>query len=67
LPETSGRGELRAVISPVRNFTPGAVLVEEDDVKRRQVRVEFMLLRSSYATVLLREIMKTQNPIKAGF
>jgi tRNA pseudouridine13 synthase len=67
LPETSGRGELRAVISPVRNFAPGAVLAEEDDVKKRQVGVEFMLLRSSYATVLLREIMKTQNPIRAGF
>jgi tRNA(Glu) U13 pseudouridine synthase TruD len=26
-----------------------------------------MLLRGSYATVLLREVMKPANPIKAGF
>jgi tRNA(Glu) U13 pseudouridine synthase TruD len=29
--------------------------------------LSFMLLRGSYATVLLREIMKPENPIKAGF
>jgi tRNA(Glu) U13 pseudouridine synthase TruD len=32
-----------------------------------QVKLGFMLLRGSYATMLLREIMKPRNPILAGF
>jgi tRNA pseudouridine13 synthase len=67
LPEINGKGELRAVVSPVRNFTAGTVSADADDAKKRQASLEFMLLRGSYATVLLREIMKTRNPIKAGF
>jgi tRNA pseudouridine13 synthase len=67
LPEISGRGELRAVVSPVRNFAAGAVSADADDAKKRQAGLEFMLLRGSYATVLLREIMKPRNLITAGF
>ncbi len=66
LPELSSKGELRAAVSPVRDFSlrflnnaPG------DDLSRAQL--EFTLLRSSYATVLLREIMKPKDLIKAGF
>jgi len=36
-------------------------------VKENQVRLSFMLLRGSYATMLLREIMKSPEPIAAGF
>jgi tRNA(Glu) U13 pseudouridine synthase TruD len=32
-----------------------------------QAELSFMLLRGSYATVILREIMKPSNPITAGF
>lgn len=66
LPEANAKGELRAVVSPVKFFR---VQVSDDvtAVKKRQANLEFMLLRGSYATVLLREIMKTRNPIKAGF
>ncbi len=67
LPEINGKGELRAVVSPVRSFTVGTVSADVDDAKKRQANLEFMLLRGSYATVLLREIMKTRNPITAGF
>ena len=32
-----------------------------------QAELSFMLLRGSYATVLLREIMKPSDPLEAGF
>jgi tRNA pseudouridine13 synthase len=67
LPETSGRGELRAAVSPVRNFEAGVVSADADEPKKRQVRLDFMLLRGSYATVLLREVMKPRDLIIAGF
>ena len=67
LPETSGSGQLRAALSPVRNFEAGAVSADADEPKKRQVRLDFMLLRGSYATVLLREVMKPRDPITAGF
>ncbi len=67
MPEISGKGELRAAVSPVRNFEAGAVSADADESKKYQAGLEFMLLRGSYATVLLREIMKPWNLISAGF
>lgn len=67
MPEVSGRGELRAAVSPVRNFKAGVVSTNADEPNQRQVGLEFMLLRGSYATVLLREVMKPRNLISAGF
>jgi tRNA pseudouridine13 synthase len=67
LPELSGRGELRAAVSPVNNFELGAVSSDVDKSRKSQVDLKFTLLKSSYATVLLREIMKPRNPISAGF
>ncbi len=66
LPEVNSKGELRVAVSPV-NFFSAQVTVDAVDAKRQQANLEFMLLRGSYATVLLREIMKTRNPISAGF
>jgi tRNA pseudouridine13 synthase len=66
LPEVNAKGELRAIVSPVKFFR-GQVSNDATAVKKRQASLEFMLLRGSYATVFLREIMKTRNPIKAGF
>jgi len=67
IPEISGRGELRTVTVPIKNFKLGGILASADNLKERQAELEFMLLRGSYATVLLREIMKPRNPISAGF
>jgi tRNA pseudouridine13 synthase len=57
--DMSRGGGLRAVISPVKGFK----------LKQRSLQsdLSFMLLRGSYATVFLREIMKPSDPIKAGF
>jgi tRNA pseudouridine13 synthase len=67
LPEISGRGELRAIVSPIKNFKVPNISRIAGNLKEHQATLEFMLLRGSYATVLLREIMKPKNPIKAGF
>jgi tRNA pseudouridine13 synthase len=67
LPAISGRGELRAIISPIKNFRVRNISRIAGNLKEHQAELEFMLLRGSYATVLLREIMKPKNPISAGF
>ncbi|MCW4045482.1 MAG: tRNA pseudouridine(13) synthase TruD [Candidatus Bathyarchaeota archaeon] len=67
LPELSGRGELRAVVAPVRNFRILDIVQATDKSRECRVAVDFMLLRGSYATVLLRELMKPREPVKAGF
>jgi tRNA pseudouridine13 synthase len=63
----SGRGELRAIVSPIKNFKVHNISRIADNLKEHQANLDFMLLRGSYATVLLREIMKPRNPISAGF
>ena len=65
MPEVSAKGELRAALCPVRNLAVGAVGADSNGQVR--VGLEFMLLRGSYATVLLREIMKPTDLIAAGF
>jgi tRNA pseudouridine13 synthase len=67
IPEISGRGQLRTVTTPIENFELRDVSAGADDLKGHQAELEFMLLRGSYATVLLREIMKPRNPIRSGF
>jgi tRNA pseudouridine13 synthase len=62
-PDVGARGELRAAASPVKDFT----LAVSEDAEGTQACLEFTLLRGSYATVLLREIMKPKDPIVAGF
>jgi tRNA pseudouridine13 synthase len=67
VPEISGRGGLRTVTAPIRNFKLRGISASADNLAERQAELDFMLLRGSYATVLLREIMKPKNPIIAGF
>jgi len=59
LTELSAKGELRAVGCPVKNFAAHA--------SNDKMTQEFTLLRSAYATVLLREIMKPKDLVAAGF
>jgi tRNA pseudouridine13 synthase len=65
MPEVAARGELRAAVCPVNDFSAGAV--SPDSEGKVQIALEFRLLRSAYATVLLREIMKPTDLIVAGF
>jgi tRNA pseudouridine13 synthase len=65
MPEVSARGELRAVVCPVSDLSAGEALPDSEG--KVQLALEFRLLRSAYATVLLREIMKPTDLITAGF
>jgi tRNA pseudouridine13 synthase len=65
--EMSKRGRLRPIITPIINFKLLDVLNSAVNPKAHRADLKFMLLRGSYATVLLREIMKPTDPIQAGF
>lgn len=61
-----GKGGLRTTVTPIKDFKLQNVSANEGG-KGCQAELSFMLLRGSYATVLLREIMKPSNLITAGF
>ena len=63
----SRKGELRTIVSPVKEFRVQSIAPREYDLKTFEVESSFMLLRGSYATMLLREIMKPKDPISSGF
>lgn len=67
LPGISGRGGLRPIISPVKDFRVAKVFPSDETGEENRAEISFMLLRGSYATILLREIIKPQDPIEAGF
>ena len=67
MPRISGKGELRSVVSPIRDFKLECISHDEESVADRKVRMSFRLLRGSYATMLLRETIKPSDPISAGF
>jgi tRNA pseudouridine13 synthase len=66
MPEVCAKGELRAAVCPVADFAAGKASADSD-AGLLQVALEFRLLRGSYATVLLREILKPTDLIAAGF
>jgi tRNA pseudouridine13 synthase len=66
LSKMGGKGGLRTIITPIKDFKLQSVS-ENIDGTECQAKVSFMLLRGSYATVILREIMKPSNLIAAGF
>ena len=66
LSKVGGRGGLRTAITPIRDFRIQNILANADG-ESCQSKLSFMLLRGSYATVLLREIMKPVDPITSGF
>ena len=65
LSRVGGKGGLRAAVTPVRDFKLQNISANVEG--GCQAKVSFMLLRGSYATVALREIMKPSDLIAAGF
>jgi tRNA pseudouridine13 synthase len=59
-----GRGGLRTTMTLIKDFKMQNV---SGNTSGSQAELRFMLLRGSYATVLLREIMKPVDPITAGY
>ncbi len=66
LTRVAGKGGLRTAITPIREFKLQKVLTNSSRGDN-QVQLSFTLLRGCYATVLLREIIKPDEPITAGF
>lgn len=67
MPELSLKGGLRTALAPLKDFSINKISKDEASPHKKKVTVSFMLYRGSYATVLLREIMKPRNLLKAGF
>jgi tRNA pseudouridine13 synthase len=64
LTRVSGKGSLRTVIAPIRDFKSQNVRTEGEE---SAAMLSFMLYRGSYATILLREIIKPLEPASVGF
>lgn len=61
------RGDLRAALTPLKDFQIKEVSTDPSEPSDHSVQISFTLRRGSYATVVLREVMKPRNPVKAGF
>ena len=66
IPRISGKGTLRTTLSPIDNFMMKKKLSKSRSL-RNDLMISFSLLKGSYATILLRELIKPSDPIKAGF
>jgi tRNA pseudouridine13 synthase len=66
-PEISMRGSLRTALTIPKTFSAGEIRVDQPHSSKHNVSLAFTLTRGSYATTLLREIMKPRNPVKAGY
>jgi tRNA pseudouridine13 synthase len=67
MPEISARGRLRTATTLVNGFSIDDILSDVSRLGRQEVGVSFMLHRGSYATIVLREIMKPEDPVRQGF
>lgn len=67
IPDISLRGELRTATTPLSEFSIEEIRDDSIDLSKQEARISFTLYRSSYATIILRELMKPHNLIKAGF
>jgi tRNA pseudouridine13 synthase len=67
MPEISAKGELRTALTPLNNFQIKEISADTTHPSKNMAKISFTLNRGSYATVLLREIMKPRNLLKARF
>jgi tRNA pseudouridine13 synthase len=67
MPEVRARGGFRRVLTPIINLEVSDISEDPVNPSRFKVELDFILLRGSYATVLLREVMKPRNVVEAGF
>jgi tRNA pseudouridine13 synthase len=65
--EISSGGGLRLALASIRNLVTEKPTLDQINHSKLQIKMEFMLPSGSYATVLLREFMKPQNPVEVGF
>ena len=67
MPEISCKGGLRVASTCIHGFRLDGVSESSEAQHENEARISFMLHRGSYASVLLRELMKPEDPIHEGF
>jgi len=67
MPEATAEGRVRAVLNPVWNLQQEEIAEDKENEGKQMMKLGFTLNRGSYATVVLREFMKSQNLIEAGY
>lgn len=67
MPEATAEGRVRALLNPVWNLVQEEIAEDKENEEKQMVKLGFTLNRGSYATVILREFMKPQDLIAAGY
>ncbi|MEM3672697.1 MAG: tRNA pseudouridine(13) synthase TruD [Candidatus Bathyarchaeia archaeon] len=67
MPAISSKGGLRTALTQLINFQLTDVSADSVKPRKNKAKLSFMLPKGSYATILLRELMKSRNPAKTGF
>ncbi|MQY61911.1 tRNA pseudouridine(13) synthase TruD, partial [archaeon] len=67
MPEATAEGRVRAILNPVWNLLQEEIADDSENPGKQMMKLGFTLNRGSYATVLLREFMKPQDLITAGY
>jgi tRNA pseudouridine13 synthase len=67
MPKMSAAGRLRSAIMPLIDFGIEDPTKDELNSGKKKLSLHYTLHRGCYATIVLREFMKPQNLIKAGF
>jgi tRNA pseudouridine13 synthase len=67
MPEATAEGRVRAILDPVWNLVQEEASEDKENEGKQMMKLGFTLNRGSYATVVLREFMKPQNLIQAGY
>ena len=67
MPEATAEGRVRAILNPVWNLVLEEISEDKENTGNQIMKLGFTLNRGSYATVLLREFMKPQDLITAGY
>ncbi len=67
MPEATAEGRVRAALNPVWNLVMEEISEDKENEGKQMMKLGFTLNRGSYATVILREFMKPQYLIQAGY
>jgi tRNA pseudouridine13 synthase len=67
MPEATAEGRVRAALNPAWNLELEEIAEDTENEEKQMMKLAFNLNRGSYATVVLREFMKPQDVITAGY
>jgi tRNA pseudouridine13 synthase len=67
MPEATAQGRVREIQNPVWNLLQEEIAEDKENPGKQMMKLGFTLNRGSYATVVLREFMKPQDLIEAGY